>query len=474
MLKRIVTYSLAGVLAVAVVLTVAGSVVKKRYVGRIAPGVTVCGRDVSGMTLAEAEAVVKGLVPECVTELRCRFLPEMREEVGGRVTEANETVKRNNNLTEGSTGEDIMGEEEEEISLVIVGREVIFAINQPMFSIDVENTLHAVTERSSEAKVWEWLYEEVTGRPARTRNVDAVFTWEEDCLADGIAMLRKVTERDRKDATVSFENGQVKVTESMRGYRLETECFWADTEEVARSAAERLKAGQVDGLVFRFYVTGTALMPNLSTAQAEKCNTVLGAFSTAYTDAGNGRAQNIEVGAKKLHGRVVLPGEELSVATALMPFTEKNGYASGGTYIDGQLSESIGGGVCQLSTTLYNALMQTKLEITERHPHSMPVGYVPLGRDAAIAGDYKDLKFKNTTNVPVLLLCEATGEEVKVMVYGGAEAKRGNVSFESVITEENEEKVTVELYRIEKGENGKEKREKVSGDIYQVKESLSQ
>ena len=180
MLKRIVTYSLAGVLAVAVVLTVAGAVVKKRYVGRIAPGVTVCGRDVSGMTLAEAEAVVKGLVPECVTELRCRFLPEMREEVGGRVTEANETVKRNNNLTEGSTGEDIMGEEEEEISLVIVGREVIFAINQPMFSIDVENTLHAVTERSSEAKVWEWLYEEVTGRPARTRNVDAVFTWEED------------------------------------------------------------------------------------------------------------------------------------------------------------------------------------------------------------------------------------------------------------------------------------------------------
>lgn len=462
MLKRIVTYSLAGVLAVAVMLTVAGAVAKKQGEGRIAPGVTVCGRDVSGMTMTEAEAVIRGLMPECVTELRCRFLPEMREEIEVRIMEINETLKRENKPVAGTAeAGDTAG-----ASLTMIENEVLLAMNQPFLRIDTEDTLQAVTERSSEAKVWEWLYGAVTGQPFRTRNVDAVFIWEENCLADGIAMLRKVTERERQDATVGFENGQVKVTESMRGYRLETETFWEDAEAAAQSATEQVKKGPVEGFVFRLYVTGTALMPNLSTAQAERCNTIIGTFSTAYTGAGNGRAQNIETGAKKLQGRVVLPGEEFSVAAALMPFTEENGYASGGTYIDGQLSESIGGGVCQLSTTLYNVLLQTKLEITERHPHSMPVGYVPLGRDAAIAGDYKDLKFKNTTDVPVLLLCEATGEEVKVTVYGEEDAKRGAVSFESVITEENEEKVTVEVYRIEKGEDGKEEREKVSGDEY--------
>ncbi len=471
MLKRVVTYSLVGVLVVSALLTMAGVMVKKRCAGRIAPGVTVCGLNVSGMTTAEAEAVVRELVPECVTELRCRFLPEMREEVEAWAVEINETLKRESNLKGINIGgrekdENVPEEGTEELTLTIIGNEVVFVTKQPLLQIDTEDTLRAVAEKSGEVKVWEWLYGAVTGRPFRARNVDAVFLWEEDCLADGIALLRKVMERDRREASVYFENGQVKVTESLRGYRLETEAFWPEVEATMKSAMERIKEGTVEGFVFRFFITGTALMPNMSTTQAEKCNTVLGEFSTSYTGAANGRAQNIETGAKKLHGTVVLPGEVISVAAALMPFTEANGYASGGTFIDGQLSESIGGGVCQLSTTLYNALLQTKLEIVERHPHSMPVGYVPLGRDAAIAGDYKDLKFKNTTNAPILLLCEAAGTEVKVTVYGSEEAKRGTVSFESVIIEESEDKLKVEVYRIETGTDGEEKREKVSGDEY--------
>lgn len=471
MLKRIVTYSLAGVLAIAVLLTVAGAVVKKRCVGRLATGVTVWGRDVSGMTLKEAETVIRAIEPGGVTELRCRFLPEMKEEVETRVAEINETLKRKGDLTAERDGEEGMGENsgevrKEEVSLSIVGNELVLVMKQPLLRVDAEATLRSVAEISSEVKVWEWLYGAVTGRPFRIREAESVFVWEETRCAEGIGMLRKATERSYRDAAVSWENGQVKVSESVRGYRLETEEFWVNVQNTVETAMKRIGEGPVEELVFRFYVTGTALMPVLSTEQAEKCNTVLGEFSTAYTGAGKGRAQNIEAGAKKLHGRVVLPGEVFSVAAALMPFTEENGYASGGTYIDGQLSESIGGGVCQLSTTLYNALLQTKLEIVERHPHSMPVGYVPLGRDAAIAGDYKDLKFRNTTKSPVLLLCKATGTEVKVEVYGRSEAKRGEVAFESVITAEDEEKVKVEVYRTEMGEKGREKREKVSGDEY--------
>lgn len=461
MWKRIVTYGLAGMLVVAAVLTVAGIAVKKQGQGRIAPGITVCGLDLSGMTPEAAEQVICGLVPDCVTELRCRFLPEMREEIEARIEDRRVSLKRKSGLL----GSGIVGEEEE-IVPEVSEKEVVLVMKQPVICVDVNGTLQAVTEKSGEVSVWEWVYAVVTGHSFRTRNVEGIFTWEEDVLADGMAMLRGLTERDKKDAAVGLENGQVKVTESVRGYRLETEAFWEDAEAAIQSAIERVKNGTAEGLVFRFYVTGTALMPGLSTEQAQKCNRVLGEFSTAYTGAGNGRAQNIEAGAAKLHGKVILPGEVFSVAAALMPFTEENGYAAGGTYIDGQLSESIGGGVCQLSTTLYNALLQTKLGIVERHPHSMPVGYVPLGRDAAIAGDYKDLKFKNTTDAPVLLLCEATGTEVKVTVYGTKEAKRGEVSFESVITEENAEKVTAEVYRTEKGEDGEEKREKVSEDVY--------
>lgn len=452
MLKRAVVYSLMGVLALFMVGTVACFAVKRANEGRIAPGIMLCGQDLSGMTPEEAERLMKDFLPETVTELRCRYLPETREETEDKVRKLNK-------------------EGQPEIHLTISENEVCLTAETPMLRINAEDTMQAVEEVNCEVKAWEWLYAAVTGRPFRVRTVEAAFVWERERFEDYVVLLCEGTEREQKEATVSWEQGQVKVTESGRGLRLMTEELWQEAEAVAQSAIESLQMGPAEGLVLRFYVNATALMPRLTTEQAKKCNTVIGEFSTSYTGAGSGRAQNIKAGAAKLHGTVVLPGESFSVAATLMPFTEDNGYAEGGTYIDGQLSESIGGGVCQLSTTLYNALLQTKLEITERYSHSMPVGYVPLGQDAAIAGDYKDLKFKNTTKAPVLVLCEATGTEVKVAVYGEGEAKRGIVHFESVIKSKDEETVTVEVYRIEKGEKGEEKREKVSEDAYRVKES---
>lgn len=462
MLKRMVTYGLTGVLVLAATVFVAGIVVKKGNTGRIAPGIMLCGTDLSGMTVAEAEKAIEGLVPVCMTEVRCRFLPEMRGEIEARVQKLNrELGKADEALWENSgTGE------LPERYFTVQGNEVCVIERNSVVGIDAEGILRSVKEKSGEVKVWEWLYAAVTKRPYRVRCAEAIFLWEEELLREDVAELQKIAERDRRDATIVWESEQIKVTESRRGFRLETEALWEDAERVESEATERLQKGPVEGLVLRFYVKGTALMPGLSTAQGKECDTVIGSFTTSYAGAGNSRVGNIQNGAGKLHGAVILPGEEFSVAAALMPFTEANGYGLGGTYIDGQLSESIGGGVCQLSTTLYNALLQTALEITERHPHSLPVGYVPLGRDAAIAGDYKDLKFKNTTKAPVLLLCEAGGTEVEVTIYGSRKADRGDVTFESVVAKQEEDGVTVEVYRMGKGEDGVVKKERVSRDRY--------
>lgn len=445
MWKKAVIYSLIGLGFVGVAVLVTGFAMEKMGKNRVAPGVVLCGRDVSGMTEEELlHVVTEELLPETVTELRCRFLPEMREEIMGHVAE--------------------------EPSLAVRGDELCLTVKSPMFRVCVEETMEAVAEASRDVKAWERLYEAVTGRPFRERRVAAAFVWEEDTFRACTETLCRVTERERKEASVVWDAGKIKVTEGQRGYRLDRERLWEEAERVAAESTERMNAGPVEGLVLRFYVSGTALMPRLSTAQAEKCDTVIGEFTTFYTGAAGGRVQNIKAGAEKLHETVVLPGEEFSVATALLPFTEENGYASGGTYIDGQLSESIGGGVCQLSTTLYNALLQTKLNITMRYPHSMPVGYVELGRDAAIAGDYKDLRFVNNTRVPVVILCETKGEKVTVTLYGTKEVKRDEVTFESVVTEEAEENtsgnITVEVYRTEKRGKGKDVRERVSRDRY--------
>ena len=83
------------------------------------------------------------------------------------------------------------------------------------------------------------------------------------------------------------------------------------------------------------------------------------------------------------------------------PFTAENGYAMAGSYLNGEVVDSMGGGICQVSTTLYNAVLRAELEVVERSPHSMTVHYVELSEDAAIAGTYKDFKFKNSTDYPI-------------------------------------------------------------------------
>ena len=121
---------------------------------------------------------------------------------------------------------------------------------------------------------------------------------------------------------------------------------------------------------------------------------LLGSFSTNYRSSGWGRAKNVENGASKINGTILYPGDELSVYELVNPFTQENGYELAGSYLNGETVESFGGGICQVSTTLYNAALKAELEITQRYNHSMIVTYVDLSADAAIAGTYKDYVLK--------------------------------------------------------------------------------
>ena len=100
----------------------------------------------------------------------------------------------------------------------------------------------------------------------------------------------------------------------------------------------------------------------------------------------------------------VYPGEEYSVLEHITPFTEANGYKLAGSYLNGQVVDSLGGGICQVSTTLYNAVLRAELNVTERHNHSMVVTYVDKSADAAIAESAgKDFRFVNNTEHPIYI-----------------------------------------------------------------------
>ena len=158
--------------------------------------------------------------------------------------------------------------------------------------------------------------------------------------------------------------------------------------------------------------------PKGSEEELQKVKDVLGTFSTKYASSASGRKANIANGSKKINGSVIYPGEEFSVYQTVAPFNADNGYKLAGAYENGTTVDAYGGGICQVSTTLYNAVIRAELEVTERSGHSMIVNYVDPSADAAIAGEYKDFKFKNSTDAPIYIESYANGTTISFTIYG--------------------------------------------------------
>ena len=178
--------------------------------------------------------------------------------------------------------------------------------------------------------------------------------------------------------------------------------------------------------------------PTVRAKDLESISDELGSFST---DAGSGeRWKNLKTGSEKLNGTVLMPGQEVSVHDLTAPYDEKHGYVPAGSYENGQVVDTYGGGICQVSTTLYNALLYAELEITKRYPHSMLVNYVDPSRDAAIAGDVKDLRFKNNYDTPVYIAGDIdSANQLRFSIYGKDTRKKGReVKFESETLETEE------------------------------------
>lgn len=145
---------------------------------------------------------------------------------------------------------------------------------------------------------------------------------------------------------------------------------------------------------------------------------VLGTYHTDFSSSTAERVINIKNAVSKIDGTVLYPGEEFSVYEAIAPLDAENGYELAGAYENGTTVQSYGGGVCQVSTTLYNTVLYSELNVTQRSNHSMMVHYVDPSRDAAIAGTYKDLKFQNSTDAPIYIEGYTSGGIVYFTIYG--------------------------------------------------------
>ena len=179
------------------------------------------------------------------------------------------------------------------------------------------------------------------------------------------------------------------------------------------------------------------LYPNVTNDQIgiEAFPHELASYSTNYSSSGSNRANNVALAASKIDGTVLMPGETFSYNGTVGKRTVQAGFKEAGAYANGQVVTEVGGGICQVSSTLYNTVLRANLEVVERTNHMFDVGYVPIGTDATVSWGGPDFKFKNNRNYAIKIVASTSNRNVYISIYG--------------LKEDDDQDVEILLYRTE-------------------------
>ena len=230
------------------------------------------------------------------------------------------------------------------------------------------------------------------------------------------------------DYSLERNNGEFVIIEGQSGYSVDVD---ASTEKAYQYLVEEWERADC-----QIAMDIVETKPKGSVEELSFVKDVIGSYSTSFATSGTERSANVRNGCRLINGTVVYPGEEFSTYELVSPYTYANGYYPAGSYVSGKVVDSLGGGICQVSTTLYNAVLLAELEVTERHNHSMIVTYVSPSADAAVAeSSGKDFRFKNNTDYPIYIEGITTTDKQIIFNIYGVEERSSNrkVTYESVV-----------------------------------------
>ncbi len=240
-----------------------------------------------------------------------------------------------------------------------------------------------------------------------------------------------------------------------------------------------------------FVSVGSTMINNI--ASHPKSQVEIGGYATTLVGRTESQRHNARLAAEELNGKLIPPGGTFSFNKTVHSWSMDRGYVKAPVSYDGELVRAFGGGVCQTSTTLYNAALIAGLPILERHPHVFAAHYVPPGQDAAVAHPGIDLRFKNPYRFPIRIVASAVDDRVEVRMYGAKETGKSVTLSADVLSTSppaNTTRITstngkfgytrnpgstgyrVVTYRNTIDQSGKKIRERLSDDTYQAMDRL--
>ena len=301
-----------------------------------------------------------------------------------------------------------------------------------------------------------------------------------------------ISELDKisKEVNVDMENAKLNIVGNNIEVTKEKSGLVIDINNTLTSLKKSLQEG-----IFEESLVVTKIEPDVKKENLQDVNTLIGSYTTILRDISLGRIENIKIATERTSGVLLMPGEEFSYNKHTGLRTVENGYKNATVIVSGEAVQGVGGGVCQVSTTLYNAVLYAGLDIVKVTNHSIPSSYVGKGRDAVVSDSGLDFVFKNNYNHPIYIKNYYNNGTITCQVYGNNKDKQNieisttidkvgkapiKKQYDSTLTQGIErilelgrDSYSVSTYRIYYDDNGKKmKTEKVATSFYPSKQQV--
>ncbi|MEQ8174532.1 MAG: VanW family protein [Syntrophomonadaceae bacterium] len=248
---------------------------------------------------------------------------------------------------------------------------------------------------------------------AKSVNLPMEISYDQEKLKNSLDLINEQVRTPAQDAGLDYGNSSLSITEEKAGQELDIELMTSRIQDYIKARA----SGELP-------LPKKVVQPRVVKADLVNVNSRLAVFSTTMAGSSASRSNNIDLAARMLDNTVVLPGETFSFNDRVGQRSKEKGYTEAPTISGKNLTLDLGGGVCQVATTLYNTVLQNALPIVEHFNHTIPGKSIPNARDATVAYNQLDLKFKNNLSNPVVIHSYLNNNSVIVELYGNASDKK--------------------------------------------------
>lgn len=246
--------------------------------------------------------------------------------------------------------------------------------------------------------------------------VDTVLSYDEEKVNEFVNYVNGQVKINAVDASISINGGNISVIPGSNGKSIDTEELTNKIKACIDPDPEKFEEVSVEMHEYS---------PKITSKSLNKIDGIISSYSTTFSNNDSGRVENLRIASGYINGTLLMPGDEFSYNNTIGPTTAERGYKKANTYVGSKIFPDYGGGVCQVSSTLYRAIIQANIRSTERRNHSMTVGYAAPGLDATVAAGYIDYKFVNTYDFPIYIQGYLSGNRVVFNIFGNKEAMNG-------------------------------------------------